>query len=72
MAIQPIIAGITKDVRWSHGEWDVYVVVDGEEVYLGSTSSRLDADDRANAYTFDYLTDTHTHETACELLMMEG
>jgi hypothetical protein len=64
-----IIAGITKDIRWAHGEWDVSVIVDGERVYLGSTTSRLDAEDRANSYAFDYLTDSNTPETAAELLM---
>lgn len=66
--MQTIIADIKKDIRWSKGEYDVYVIVDGEPIYLGSTRSRIEADQRANSYAYDYLTDTHTYETAAELL----
>ena len=66
-----MIADIQKEISFDRltRDFACTVIVDGARVYLGNTPSRMDADSRANAYVYEYLTDTHTHESAAALLM---
>lgn len=68
----PIIADIQKDIRWDRATKDYacYIIIDGgEPQYIGSARNNSEAERITNQYAYDYLMDSHTIETATELLM---
>ena len=69
-----IIAAIEKEIVYSRQtrDYDLFITIDNQREYIGSAPNHHEAEERCNAYVFQYLTDTHTHETAAELLMQEA
>lgn len=68
----PIIAGIKKDIRRNaaNHDYDCYVTVDSDQPrYIGSAARYSEAERKCNAYAYDMLTDSHTYETAAQLIM---
>jgi hypothetical protein len=66
-----IIADIQKDIVYSREtrDYDMYIIIDGKREYIGSAPNYSQAEIVTNAYAYDYLTDSHTIETAAELVM---
>ncbi len=64
-----IIADIHKEIVYSHGDYDMFITIDGKREYIGSASTHGKAEVNINEYVYDYLTDSHTIETAAEFLM---
>ena len=66
-----IIADIQKEIVYSRQtrDYDLFIVIDGKREYIGSAKTYGAGEVITNTYVFDYLTDSHTIETAAELLM---
>jgi hypothetical protein len=66
-----IIADIEKEIVYDRETRDYacYVTVDGERIFLGYAPHYSAGESKCNQYAYEYLTDTHTYETAAELLM---
>lgn len=64
-----VIADIEKEIKYSHGDYDMFITIDGQREYIGSARNHSEAEVTCNQYVYDYLTDSHTIETAAELLM---
>ena len=54
-----------KDTR----DFDIYVGIDGPEQYIGSASTRPQAEQRASEYVIAYYEDAYTPERAAQLIM---
>ncbi len=67
-----IIADIYKEIKYSRGDYGMYVTIDGERHCIGFASTHGQAEVTINQYVYDYLTDSHTIETAAEFLMQEA
>jgi len=66
-----MIADIDKEIvrnRENH-DYDMFIVIDGKREYIGSAPNYSKAEETTNQYVYDFLTDSHTIEAACELLM---
>jgi len=64
-----VIADIQKEIVYEKGDYACTVIVDGTRIFLGYAPHYSAGEHKCNAYVYDYLTDTHTHEAAAELLM---
>jgi hypothetical protein len=66
-----IIADIQKEITYNRQtrDYDMHIVIDGTREYIGSARNNSEAERITNQYVFDYLMDSHTIETAAELLM---
>jgi hypothetical protein len=66
-----IIADIQKEITYDRltKDYSMYIIIDGKREYIGSAPNYSQAETMTNAYAYDYLTDSHTIETAAELVM---
>lgn len=67
-----IIADIEKEITYDRltKDYSMHIIIDGKREYIGSASTYGQAEIVTNQYAYDYLMDSHTIETATELLMV--
>lgn len=56
------------DIRRNAREWDIFVIIDGREEYLGSRQTRHDAEAVERDYRMNYFLDNHTPEHAAAVV----
>jgi hypothetical protein len=67
-----VIAGIEKSIVYDRQTRDYAcsIIIDGgEPQFIGYASTYGQAETACNGYVYEYLTDSHTIETACDLLL---
>jgi len=63
---------VDKRYIFTGDDWDILVSIDGNEhQYIGSATTRTQAERRASDYVIDYFEYTHTPEAVARLVMAE-
>lgn len=74
MAASTIISDIQKEIKYDRQtkDYNCLISIDGGAFEsIGFASNYSEAERKCNAYAYDYLTDTGTHETAATLVMAD-